>query len=217
MLNWWRQVFSMRISLLASVFTACSIAALHAGERIELMGTVIRYDGNVAYADGDDAFSQDANAIRELVRGNPNISKIVLVGDFPMTGLAIEVARVIEDFGLATEIDKECTNACLYMFASGNPRVLGDGARIGLRRRVVDAALLKKVYPKDAQRFGWADESGQAAMMYDRGQSDMRWALLHLVQHGIALDFALKIFATPREDMWWPTRGELVAGGVTLE
>ncbi len=54
----------------------------------------------------------------------------------------------------------------------------------------------------------------QAAMMYDRGQSDMRRALLHLVEHGVTLDFALRIFATPREDMWWADRGELVEVGV---
>lgn len=58
---------------------------------------------------------------------------------------------------------------------------------------------------------------GKAAMMYDRGQSDMWRALLHLVEHGVTLDFALCIFATPREDMWWPTRGELVAGGVIMK
>jgi hypothetical protein len=204
----------MRIRALASVFAVCCIGPLHAGERIAVEGATIRYDGSVAYAEGDNAIGQDANVIRELLRGNPDISKIVLVGDFPMTGFALEVALVIEAFGLATEIADECTNACIYMFAAGRPRVLGDGARMGMRRRVMDAAHLRKAYPDDAQRYGWADEFGQGAMMYDRGQSDMRWALLHLVQQGISLDFALKIFATPREDMWWPTREELIAGGV---
>jgi hypothetical protein len=41
-------------------------------------------------------------------------------------------------------------------------------------------------------------------MINDRGQSNMRWALLHLVEHGVTVDFALRIFATPREDMLWP-------------
>ena len=203
----------MRISALASVFAVCWIGPIHAGERIAVEGTAIRYDGSVAYAEGEKAVRHDANAIREMVQGNPDISKVILVGDFPMTGYALEVATVIEDFGLSTEIVDECTNACLYMFVAGKPRILGDGARIGLRRRVMDAAHLREVYPDDAQKYGWADEFGQGAMMYDRGQSDMRWALLHLVQHGISLDFALKIFATPREDMWWPTRAELIAGG----
>lgn len=204
----------MRISALASIFVVCSICPLVAGERIALEGTAIRYDGSVAYAEGDKAVRQDANLIRELMRGNPDISKIILVGDFLMTGFALEVAKVIEAFGLATEIADECTNACVYMFVSGKPRILGDGAQMGMRRRVMDAAHLRKVYPDDSQHYGWADEFGQAAMMYDRGQSDMRWGLLHLVQHGVSLDFALKIFATPREDMWWPTREEMIAGGV---
>lgn len=204
----------MRISALASVCAFCIIHPVHAGERISLVGTVIHYDGNVDYDEGDDTVWWDVSAIRDLAQHNPDISKVVLVGDFPMTGGAIQVGKVIEEFGWATEIADECTDACLYMFASGRPRVLGDGARIGLRRRVIDAAHLRKVYEEDAQRYGWADEFGQAALMYDRGQSDMRWALLHLVQQGVSLDFGLKIFAIPREDMWWPTREELVAGGV---
>lgn len=201
----------MWISVLAGVLAASSIGPLYAGERIALEGSAIRYDGDAA---SNDAISQDAKVIRELLQRNPETSKIILVGDFLMTGFALEVARVIEDFGLATEVVGECDNACIYMFASGRPRVLGDGARMGLRRRIMDASYLREVYPEDAQYYGWADEFGQAAMMYDRGQSDMRRALLHLVQHGVSLDFALKIFATPREDMWWPTREEMIAGGV---
>jgi hypothetical protein len=100
------------------------------------------------------------------------------------------------------------------MFVAGKERVMGDGVKLGLRRRVVDASYLRDAYPEQALQYGWADEFGQAAMMYDRGQSDMRWALLHLLERGVTLDFALRIFATPREDMWWPDRDALVEGGV---
>lgn len=49
----------------------------------------------------------------------------------------------------------------------------------------------------------------QAAMMCDCGPSDMRWSLLYLMDHGVSLEFALRVFATPRDDMWWPKRDEL--------
>ncbi len=42
----------------------------------------------------------------------------------------------------------------------------------------------------------------------------MYTVLLHLVEHGVTLDFALRIFATPREDMWCPDRDALVEGGI---
>ena len=54
----------------------------------------------------------------------------------------------------------------------------------------------------------------QAVFMYDRAQNDMRDALGFLLDHGVALDFALEVFDMPRQDFWTPTREELVAGGV---
>lgn len=71
------------------------------------------------------------------------------------------------------------------------------------------------VYASAGQaKYGWKDAHAQAALMYDRGQSDMRWAIQFLMDHGITLDFAFHMFATPREDMWWPKRAELVEAGV---
>jgi hypothetical protein len=200
----------MRTSVLAFALVIVSAGVMHADERVNLVGSAIRFDGSVA---GDDV-EADANVIRELARANPDVAKIVLTGGFHMTGYALDVAHAIKELGLTTEIVGECSDACIYMFVAGKERVLGDGARLGLRRRVVDVGYLRDVYPEQALQYGWADEFGQAAMMYDRGQSDMRWALLHLVEHGVTLDFALRIFATPREDMWWPDRDALFEGGV---
>lgn len=200
----------MRTSALAVLFAVMSVGSVQADERIALVGSAIRYDGSVAGGD----IEQDANVIREMARANPEVTKVILTGAFHMTGYALDVAHAIEDLGLTTEIVGECTDACVYIFVGGNKRVLGDGAKLGLRRRVVDVGYLRDVYPEQALQYGWADQFGQAAMMYDRGQSDMRWALMHLVEHGVTLDFALRIFATPREDMWWPGKAELVEGGI---
>jgi hypothetical protein len=46
----------------------------------------------------------------------------------------------------------------------------------------------------------------QAAMMYDRRPSEMSTALLHMVEWGVPLGFALMVFATQRENVWWPLR-----------
>lgn len=200
----------MRTSTIAIFAAVMSVGSVHADERIALVGSAILYDGSIA----GDGVGQDVNVIRELARANPDVAKIVLTGAFHMTGYALDVAHAIEELGLTTEIVGECTDACIYMLVAGREWVLGDGAKLGLRRRVVDVSYLRDVYPEQALQYGWSDGFGQAAMMYDRGQSDMRWALLHLVEHGVTLDFALRIFATPREDMWWPDRDALVEGGV---
>lgn len=203
----------MQISAVAFAFLVLGAGVVHADERIAHVGSAIRYDGSVA----GESVEQDAKVIRELARANPDVAKIVLTGGFHMTGYALDVAHAIEELGMTTEIVGECTDACIYMFVAGEERVLGDGAKLGLRRRVVDVGYLRDVYPEQAMQYGWTDEFGQAAMMYDRGQSDMRWALLHLLEHGVSLEFALEIFATPREDMWWPDGDALVEGGVIAE
>lgn len=200
----------MRTSALAFALVLLGAGVVDADERIALVGSAIRYDGSVAGGD----IEQDANVIRELARANLEVTKVILTGGFHMTGYALDVAHAIEELGFSTEIVGECEDACIYIFVAGKERVLGDGAKLGLRRRVVDVGYLRDVYPEQALQYGWQDEFGQAAMMYDRGQSDMRWALLHLVEHGVTLDFALRIFATPREDMWFPERAELVEGGI---
>lgn len=207
----------MRINLLACAFLVSSMGPLNAGDRISLEGNIIRYDGNIDDGTDQSEGGNDANLIRELLRSHPDIWKIVLTGSFVATNDGLQVACIIDDFGLDTEVEGKCSHACIYMFVSGKPKILGSGAMIGLRRRAMDANRLRETFTAGAENFGWADEFGQAAMMYDRGQSDMRWALLHLVQHGVSLDFALKIFSIPREDMWWPTREELVEGGVITE
>lgn len=200
----------MRTSALAFALVFLGAVAAHADERIALVGSAIRYDGSIVGGD----IERDANVLREMARANPEVTKVILTGDFHMTGYALDVAHAIEELGLSTEIVGKCEDACIYIFVGGKERVLGDGAKLGLRRRVVEVAYLRDVYPEQALQYGWADEFGQAAMMYDRGQSDMRWALLHLLERGVTLDFALRIFATPREDMWFPERAELVEGGV---
>jgi hypothetical protein len=199
------------LSIALAISTTCTARA---DDRISLDGTSILYNGSTPHDDGDTGAKRDTNLFRELLRANLNVSNVMLSGDFHNTSVALDVAHVIEEFDLNTEIVDDCSNACIYMFVAGKQRAMAEGVRMGLRRRIVDADYLRSVYPKDKLDYGWEDEFGQAAVMYDLGQSDMRWALLHLMEHGVTLDFALKIFATPREDIWWPARDEMVTGGV---
>lgn len=189
---------------------AFSGAVASAEERFVLQGDLIVLNGDIVAAEE----TQDADTLRAMVRSNPGVTKIVLSNAFLPTMAALEVAAVIHDMGLATEVTSQCTDACIYMFVAGAPRTLAEGARIGLRRRTVPVSFLQETFEEEKLRYGWADEYGQAAYMYDRGQSDMRRALIHLLEHGVTLDFALQIFAAPREDMWWPSRDRLIEGKV---
>lgn len=205
----------MATLICVATFSCVDIALGEARERISVDGDAIIYDGGVEITDASAPY--DADFIRGILASEKPIHRIILTGQFDMMVISRDVARVIDEFDLDTEIGDQCTDECLYIFVAGKKRVLHKGAKLGLRRQMVSALGVKGHFEENRERYGWKDEFGQAAMLYDVGQSDMRWALLNLMDHGVTLDFALRVFATPREDMWWPERDELVAGGVIAE
>ena len=156
----------------------------------------------------------DADHMGKLLRANPKVSHLVLSGSFRITRDALDVARVVADVGLDTEVQGECSEGCLYILVAGKTRTLAKGGLLHLRRIVIPTEVLRAQFDHQKASYGWADEFGQAAYMYDRAQNDMRDAMGFLMDHGVHLDFALQVFDTPRQDFWTPTRAELVAGGV---
>jgi hypothetical protein len=156
----------------------------------------------------------DADGMGNLLRSNPNVRRLVLSGSFEITRDALDVARVVADFGLDTEAQGECSDGCLYILVAGKTRTLDKGALLHLRRIVIPTEVLRAQFEHQKASYGWADEFGQASYMYDRAQNDMRDALGFLLDHGVSVDFVLQVFDTPRQDFWTPTREELVAGGV---
>lgn len=203
----------------AAVFAFVGATELGADEsrRMVVSGSKIVINGDVVASTSDDAQLDDYSNLLELAAANPDVATVVLTGSFPRTGYATDVALGIEGLGFATEVVGNCTDACIYMFVAGHTRTFGNGAKLGLRRITIKAARLRENFEEDKEAYGWEDEFGQAAMVYDLGQSSMHSALKYLLDHGVSLEFALRIFATPREDMWWPERDELLAGGVILK
>ena len=204
---------------MAALFAFVGVTEVDADEsrRMVVSGSKIVINGDVVASTSDDAQLDDYSNLLELAAANPNVATVVLTGDFPRTGYATDVALGIEGLGFATEVVGNCTDACIYMFVAGHTRTFGNGAKLGLRRITIKAARLRENFEEDKEAYGWEDEFGQAAMVYDLGQSSMHSALKYLLDHGVSLEFALRIFATPREDMWWPERDELLAGGVILK
>lgn len=204
---------------MAALFAFVGATEVDADEsrRMVVSGSKIVINGDVVASTGDDAQLDDYSNLLELAAANPDVATVVLTGSFPGTGYATDVARGIEGLGFATEVVGNCTDACIYMFVAGHTRTFGNGAKLGLRRITIKAARLRENFEQDKEAYGWEDEFGQAAMVYDLGQSSMHSALKYLLDHGVSLEFALRIFATPREDMWWPERDELLTGGVILK
>ena len=115
--------------------------ALPVSADIRIEGEALIYDAP-AYGYNPDRAS-DANAIGALLRTHVEIKRIVLVGDFWITRAALDVARVVDDFELTTEVRGECSEACLYILAAGKTRIVAQGAQIHLKWIVAHADILK--------------------------------------------------------------------------
>lgn len=197
------------MKILALLFALCALPVM---AEIRVEGDALIYD-TVTSGYVLNRLS-DADAIGTLLRDNPKVRRVVLSGNLSMTRDALDVARVVADFGLDTEVRGECSEGCLYVFVAGKTRTLAKGGFLHLRRIVMPVADLRVQFDREKEIYGWDDEFDQAAFMYDRAQNDMRDAMGFLLDHGVHVDFALKVFDTPRQDFWTPTREELVAGGV---
>ena len=178
---------------------------------IRIEGDALIYDGPTSY---DANRASDAQTISTLLGANAQVRQVVLSGSFGVFRNALDVARVVADFGLETEVRGDCSDGCLYILAAGKTRTVAKGGLLHLRRIVVPADVISRQYDNLKASYGWKDEFGQAAFMYDRAQNDIRDALGFLLDHGVSVDFALRVYDTPRQDFWTPTREELVAGGV---
>lgn len=185
--------------------------ALPSAAEIRVDGGTLIYSAPTSYTKGQPS---DADAIGLLLRGNPAIHSIALNGHYWITSYALDVARVVADAGLDTEARGQCGEGCLYILVAGKNRTLARGGQLKLKRIMMPTDVLRSDFPGQKANYGWADEFGQASLMYDRAQNDMRDALEFLLDHGVKLDFALRVFDTPRQDVWTPTREELVSGGV---
>jgi len=102
-------------------------------------------------------------------------------------GLAIERA------GLDTQVDQQCYSACTLVFAGGTHRTLPKGAMLGFHGYRFDTKMR-------VQTITSAEIQAK-----DR---------VYLARRGISVEFMDRIYSTSPEQIWIPTRTELLTGGV---
>jgi hypothetical protein len=191
------------------------LCAFPAFSEVYVDGDTLVYSAKTPLHDGGLSSPQDfsdADKIGNALRDNPEVRQIAVSGLFPNTHDALDVAHVISDFEVNVKVEANCSDGCLYILMAGKKRDLKPGALLQVRRPFLRTDYLQDRFASQSAVYGWADQSGQAAFMYDRAQTDMRDALGFLLDHGVSLDFALHVFDTPRQELWTPTREELAAG-----
>jgi hypothetical protein len=108
-------------------------------------------------------------------------------------GLLVEaerIAAIVRRNALATYVEFGCLSACTMILLSGTDRAAAPSARIGFHRPIWTAA----------RPDGGPGQMEAARSFYERA--------------GIPPAFTDRVFATPNDDMWYPSYEELLAARV---
>jgi hypothetical protein len=126
--------------------------------------------------------------VQQLLSAAPGVRTIVLDSEGGRIREAEQLAALVRERGLDTYVEGQCVSACTYLFLAGKDRAATPNARIGFHR------------PSFA---GTSD--------YQAGLTEM---LAYYRAAGISEPFLDRIRNTKSEEMWHPSRDELIDNGV---
>ena len=129
-----------------------------------------------------------SRALDEVVAEAPRVTTVVLDSPGGWMKEGERMAAVIQRYGLSTRVEDECHSACTVAFLAGVDRTMGDAGVLGFHR---------------------GRTPGQDA----KGKSDEHDAEVY-AKAGLPKAFIRRILETPNNDIWIPTRRELLKAGV---
>lgn len=121
------------------------------------------------------------------------VNGVVLNSTGGMVAVALQLAREIAVRDLPTHVERSCYSACTLVFLAGQPRTADPHARFG---------------------FHAAYRKGQDGLIASENVN----ALLidAMIRQGVDPAFSIKAWSYPSDDLWLPTRRELLASGYLL-
>jgi hypothetical protein len=127
--------------------------------------------------------------VQRIIDASPDATTLELNSDGGRGQIAEELALRVRQRHLNTSVQDHCLSACTYIFLAGAKRELAEDAELGFHQ-----ASALGVVTGDKEII-------QDMVEYYRSAGLREWFIDHIV-------------ATPPDDMWYPTRGELEAAGV---
>ena len=205
-----------------SSFTACFVcfwfgAAAQAEERMHVVGDTLVFNTDDflrSETEESTIIAEDENLFGDLIMNNPNIHTVILTGTGGSTRAAEGISRKIIEFGLETVARDRCISSCSTIFLAGIERTLEKGGRVCFHRARATAQSYRELYEKNRKAESWTDPFDFAEVAFDFGQRSARDYVDFAVSQGVTLEFALKTLTYSSNDMWCPTREQLVEAGV---
>jgi hypothetical protein len=206
----------------AATILACSLWSemAKAQDRMTIEGNTLIYDTNAVWAAEDDTSSiidSDANLFGDLLMNNPNVDTVIISGSGGSLHASYEMARKLSQFDLTVIARNDCESACSLVFMGGKLRKLETGARLGFHRSSTDADNHRENYAALRESRGWVDEFAYARWAYEDGQIVAREYIGYLIERGVKAEFALRVMSYSAEDIWHPSKDEMLSAGVLSE
>lgn len=205
----------MRIAALAAVvlgIAATPLPAEQLSQKFALDGTILTYDTE-SLSQGSEIEAEDVEVFGTLLRQHPEIERIVLNSSGGSVWAAMEIARLMLDFDLETEVDGECSSACVNIFLAGNDRGMTAGSSMGFHLRTWSPPAVESYYEDWKGEEGWNSPFEFASWIYEDTQAEVFDDLVYIVSRGVDAEFAIRI-KTPRARTWYPSRQELMQAGI---
>lgn len=149
------------------------------------VGTVLELEGEITFG--------LIQKLQMALEQDPAITDLQLTSPGGHIYEARGAAQLVHRHGLRTRAKGICASACTLIFAAGRDRELMVDAQLGF-------------HGYSLQVFGGLPQVSPAREQ----EKDRRY----LQQRGIAAGFLQRAFATPADDMWFPSRQTLLDAGV---
>ncbi len=131
------------------------------------------------------------DAVAKTLTDTPGIQTVVLNSTGGIVPAGYRIAAMIKARKLDTLTTSNCASACTLAFAAGERRLLTKGARLG--------------FHSETPVFN--TEEGSSPDMLTKLSKEHTSAYWRSA--GVAEDFIARIFATPPEELWFPSYNEL--------
>jgi membrane-bound ClpP family serine protease len=128
--------------------------------------------------------------VQRVIDASPDATTLVLNSNGGRGQEAEELALRVRQRRLNTYVQEQCLSACTYVFLAGTKRELADDAELGFHQPTAPALTSREQH-----------ELIQQMVEYYRSIGVREWFIDHIA-------------ATPPEELWYPTRSELVDAGV---
>ncbi|MCP5076083.1 MAG: hypothetical protein GY947_22665 [Rhodobacteraceae bacterium] len=189
-------------------------SSLNAGEAdsFRVAGSTLYYDTETT-GDDNEISDDHVDVMRKLLQTNDTIDTLSLNSGGGSVWAADEMSRIAVDFELKTVVAGKCSSSCVMIFLGGDDRKMERGSKIGFHSRDWSPTAIENYYEKWKEDERWETPFEFASWVYTDTRAEVYDDLSFLLSRGIDPLFAIKML-TPRNEMWYPTRAELLAVGI---